>query len=71
MHQAPQAKKLGSVLEIFKLVISAKKAQKVRVLDQFPCICYLVQFQKDKSKDVLTLLNPGKEINTMTLAYTA
>ena len=46
-------------------------ASKVRVLDRVPCICYLVQFCKDKGKDILALLAPGSEINAMTLAYAA
>ena len=49
----------------------AKKAQKVRVLDQFSCICYQMQFQKYKGKDVLALLNSESKVNTMTLAYAA
>ena len=49
----------------------AKEPLKVRVLDQVPCICYPMQFQKDKSRDVLALLNSGSKINTMTLAYAA
>ena len=53
------------------LVIDTKKAPKVRVLDQVSCICYLVQFQKDKSRDILVLLNSGSEVNAMTLAYAA
>ena len=48
-----------------------KKAYKVKDSDQVPRICYPVQFQKDKSKDVLALLNFGSKINAMTLAYTA
>ena len=52
------------------LVIGAKKALKMRVLDRVPCICYPVQFRKNKSRDVLTLLNSESEINAMTLAYT-
>ena len=53
------------------LVTDAKKAQRVRVLDRVPCICYLVQFQKDKSKDVLVLFNSRNKVNAMTLAYMA
>ena len=49
----------------------AKKAPKVRVLDRVPCIRYPVQFQKDKSKDVLALLNSGSKINAITPAYAA
>ena len=43
----------------------------MRVLDRVPCICYPVQFRKDKDKDVLALLNSGSEVNAMTLAYAA
>ena len=42
----------------------------MRVLDKVPHICYLVHFQKDKSKDVLALLDFKSKINTMTPAYT-
>ena len=50
---------------------SAKKTQKVKVLDRVFCICYLVQFQKDKDKNVLALLDFRSKINAMTLAYAA
>ena len=50
-------------------VTGAKEAPKVRVLDRVPCLCYHVQFQKDKSKDVLALLDSGSEVNAITLAY--
>ena len=50
---------------------ATREALKVRVLDSVPCICYLVQFCKDKVKDVLALFNSESEINAMTLAYTA
>ena len=53
------------------LVTDAKKAQKMRVLDRVSYICYFVQFWKNKSRDVLALLNSRSEINAMTLAYTA
>ena len=43
----------------------------MRVLDEISCICYLVQFQKDKSKDVLALLNSRSKVNAMTPAYAA
>ena len=70
MHQASQAKKLVSVLTTLMLVTGAKKAQKIRVLDQVSCIHYSVQFQKNKDRDVLVLLNSKNKINAMTLAYT-
>ena len=47
------------------------KAPKVRVLDKVPCICYLVQFCKDKGMDVLALLDSGSKVNAMTPAYAA
>ena len=50
---------------------ASKKALKVRVLDKVSCICYPVQFRKDKGKDVLALLDSGSEVNAMTPAYTA
>ena len=53
------------------LVTGAKKAQEMRVLDRVPCICYSVQFLKDKSKNVLALLDFGSKVNAITLAYIA
>ena len=49
----------------------SKVAQKMKVLDKIPCICYPMQFWKDKAKDILALLNFKSKINAMTLAYTA
>ena len=46
-----------------------KKAPKVRVLDKVLCIYYPVQFRKDKSKNVLALLDSRSEVNVMTRAY--
>ena len=43
----------------------------MRVLDRVPCICYSVQFRKDKGNNVLALLNFGSEINAMIPAYAA
>ena len=72
MPLAPQAKKLVSVLAISLLVTDAsKKVLKIKVLDKILCICYPVQFRKDKNKDVLALLDSGSEVNVMTPAYTA
>ena len=48
-----------------------RKAPKVRVLDKVSCICYPVQFRKDKGKDALALLDSGSKVNAMTLAYAA
>ena len=45
------------------------KASKVRVLDRISYTFYPIQFHKDKSKDVLTLLNSTSELNAMTPAY--
>ena len=72
MFQAQQAKKLLSVLATFLLVTgTSRKASKVRVLDRVPCICYSVQFRKDKSKNILALLNSKSKVNALTLAYVA
>ena len=43
----------------------------MRVLDKVPCIPYLVQFRKAKSKNILALLDSRSEINAMTPAYAA
>ena len=43
----------------------------MRVLDWVPCIHYYVQFQKDKNKDVLALLDSRSKVNAMTPAYVA
>ena len=43
----------------------------MRVLNRVLCICYLVQFQKDKNKDVLALLDFRSKVNAMTLVYMA
>ena len=50
---------------------ASRKALKVGVLGRVPYICYLVQFRKDKGKDVLTLLDSGSEVNAMTPAHAA
>ena len=41
------------------------------VLDQVPSICYPIQFEKDKGKDVLALFDSRNEVNVITLSYTA
>ena len=41
----------------------------MEVLHKVSCICYPVQFHKDKDKDVLALLDSGSEINAMIPAY--
>ena len=46
-------------------------ALKMKVLDKIPCIHYLVQFHKDKGKDVLALLNSGSKVNAIAPAYAA
>ena len=72
MPWAPQAKKLVSVSATSSSVTGAsREAPKVRVLDRVPCICYPVQFRKDKDKDVLALLDSGSNINAMIPAYVA
>ena len=43
----------------------------LKLLEKVPCICYSIQFHKDKSKDVLALLNSGSKVNAMTQAYAA
>ena len=43
----------------------------MRVLDRVSCICYPVQFCKDKNKDILALLDSGSKVNAMILAYAA
>ena len=50
---------------------TSMEALKVKVLERVPCICYSVQFCKDKGKNVLALLNSGIEVNAMTSAYAA
>ena len=59
------------VLAISTLVTHTKKAQEGGVLDKISYICYSVQFQKDKSKDVLALLDFGSKVNAITPAYIA
>ena len=55
----------------FMSVTGAKEAQKVRVLDHVSYICCLVQFRKDKGKDILILFDFGSKVNAMIPAYTA
>ena len=50
---------------------ASTEALKLKVLDKASCICYSVQFYKDKGKDVLALLNFGSEVNAMTPDYAA
>ena len=52
-------------------VTAAKEAPKIGVLDRVLAIYYPVQFQKDKNRDVLALLNSEKKVNTITPAYAA
>ena len=49
-------------------ITGAKKAQKVRVLDWVSWIYYSMQFQKDKSNNVLALLDSESKVNAMTPA---
>ena len=71
MHQALQTKKLVLVLATSMLVTNAKEPQKLRALDRVSCICYPIHFWKNKSKNILALLNSKSKINAMTLAYAA
>ena len=50
---------------------ASREAPTVKVLDRVPCIHYLVQFCKDKGKDILALLDSGSKINAMTPTYAA
>ena len=50
---------------------ASREAPKRKVLDSVPCICYPVQFRKDKSKDVLALLDSGSKVNAMISAHVA
>ena len=50
---------------------ASSEAPKVKVLDKVSCICYPVQFCKDKGKNVFALLNSKNEVNVMTPAYAA
>ena len=43
----------------------------MKALNRVSCICYLVQSQKDKNKDILALLDSGSKVNMMTPAYIA
>ena len=72
MSWAPQVKKLVSVLTTSLSITSdSREAPKMRVLSKVLCICYPVQFCKDKGKDVLALLNFRSKINAITHAYAA
>ena len=53
------------------MIGASKEASKVRFLDKVPCICYLVQFCKDKGNDILVMLESGREVNAMTPDYVA
>ena len=44
------------------------KGKKV-ILDQVPCIYYLVQFQNNKKTTIWVLMNSDSEVNAMTPAY--
>ena len=59
-------------MPISSLVTGANiEASNMRVLDRVSSICYLIQFRKDKGKDVLALLDSWSKVNAMILAYTA
>ena len=68
MYQAPQAKKQVLVLVTFNLVTDVKKAQEM-ILDQIPCIHFLVQFQKDKKATIQALIDSDSKGNAIILAY--
>ena len=53
------------------LTNASREAPKMRVLDKVPCICYPVQFRKDKGKDILALLDSKSKINAMTPVHAA
>ena len=52
-------------------IIGLKETQKIRVLEQVLCIYSWMQFQKDKGKDILALLNSESKWNAMIMAYPA
>ena len=53
------------------MIGASRKALKVRVLNKVFCICYSIQFRKDKGKNVLALLDFGSKVNAMTPANVA
>ena len=55
------------VLANFALVTSISKEAPKLILDQIPCIYYLMQFQKEKEV-IKSLLNSGSKVNAMILA---
>ena len=57
------------MLTFLLVTVASTKTLKMRELDNFPYICYLFQFCKDKDKDILALLNFGSEVNAMTPIY--
>ena len=60
-------KKLVLVLMTSAPVIEASQKDVV-VLDQIPCICYLIWFKKSEVL-VQALIDSGNKVNTMTPAY--
>ena len=48
---------------------ASKEAQEVIVLDQVPCIHYLVQFRKNNGATIQALIDSGSEVNAITPAY--
>ena len=72
MPWALQAKKLVLVSATSLFIIGAsREIPKVRVLNRVSCICYPVQFRKDKGKDILALLDSRSKRNAMTPDYVA
>ena len=53
------------------MAATSRKASKVRVFDRVSCICCLVQFRKNKGKNILALLDSGSKENAMTPVYAA
>ena len=71
MHQALQAKKLVLVSTTSLLVTGAKETQRIRVLNWIAGICYPMQFQNNKGKDGLPLIDFESKVNVKTPTYAA
>ena len=50
---------------------ASREAPKVKVLNRILCLHSLVQFPKNKGKDVIALLDSESEVNAMTPAHAA
>ena len=53
------------------MINTSREAYEIRVLNKIPCIYYPIKLQKNRSKNVLALLNSRSEINVMAAAYAA